>query len=58
MAFVLSSIAAANASGLSSVTNFTPIPYFLKVTIEFHQTCIGSKDKIIEHGKEKSAPLN
>ena len=34
MAFVFSSIAAANASGLVSVTHLTPIPKCLKVTVD------------------------
>lgn len=34
IALVFSSMAAANDSGLSSVTNFTPMPYFLKVTVK------------------------
>ena len=37
IALVLSSMAAANDSGLSSVTNLTPIPNFLKVTVECWQ---------------------
>jgi hypothetical protein len=40
IALVFSSMAAANDSGLSSVTNFTPMPYFLKVTDKFRPVAL------------------
>jgi fumarate reductase subunit C len=52
IALVLSLIAAANASGLFSVTQFTPMPNFLNVTCRTH---VSNESLILVKG---DVPLN
>lgn len=46
IALVLSSIAAAKASGVESVTHFTPMPKCLKVTMKMSQFHFGNAEVV------------